>query len=197
MNIRHVVLLVVLACLVGCAPLPPRPDQQGLLDRQAAREATLAKIGDWSFAGRIAVSQGGNGGSGRIEWRQHGQDFDIRLSAPITRQTWRLTRSGGRVLLEGMAGGPREGDDAEAMLATATGWRIPVGLMTDWVRGVRADGGAQLEFAPDGMPATLRQAGWTVTYRDWTPDATPLPSKVFADFGDARVRLAIEQWQAP
>jgi outer membrane lipoprotein LolB len=189
--------LLLLAMLVGCAPLPPRLDNQALLDRQAAREAALAKLNDWSFVGRIAVSQGSNGGSGRIEWRQHGDDFDIHLSAPITRQTWRLSKSGARVILEGLPGGAREGSDAEALLAEATGWRIPVAVMTAWVRGARADGTADLEFAPGGMPATLKQSGWTVTYREWNQGDPALPSKVFAESGDARVRLAVEQWQLP
>lgn len=197
MNRRLLAGLWVFTLLVACAPLPPRIDRQTLLDRQASREAALAKLQDWAFVGRIAVNQGGNGGSGRIEWRQHGDDFDIRLSAPITRQTWRLSQTGGRVRLEGLPGGPRDGDNAESLLAEATGWRIPVAVMADWARGARAGGGADLEFAPDGLPATLRQAGWIVTYRDWRPGDPPLPTKVFAQAGDARVRLAVEQWQQP
>jgi outer membrane lipoprotein LolB len=189
--------LLVFALLVACAPVPPRTDQPALLNRQAAREAALAKLSDWSFVGRIAVSQAGNGGSGRIEWRQHGEDFDIRLSAPITRQTWRLSQSGGRVRLEGLPGGTREGDDAEALLSEATGWRIPVAVMADWVRGARAGDGAELEFAPGGLPATIRQSGWVVTYREWNHADPALPTMVFAQSGDARVRLAIELWQQP
>jgi outer membrane lipoprotein LolB len=195
--VRRLGWLALSALLVACAPLPTRTDRQSSLERQAAREAALANISDWSFAGRIAVSQSGNGGSGRIQWRQHGEDFDISLSAPITKQTWRLRRTGGRVLLEGLPGGAREGADAEALLAEATGWRIPIAVMADWVRGARARGAAELEFAADGLPATLRQEGWTVTYRGWTQQAPVLPTKVFADSGDARVRLAVEQWQSP
>jgi outer membrane lipoprotein LolB len=188
---------VLFAMLVACAPLPPRMDNRTLLDRQATREATLAKLADWSFIGRIAVSQGSNGGSGRIEWRQHGDDFDIRLSAPITRQTWRLSKSGGQVLLEGLPGGTRSGSDAEALLAEATGWRIPVAVMAAWVRGARAAGAADLDFAPNGLPAMLRQSEWVVTYRDWNQGDPALPTKVFAQAGNARVRLAVEQWQSP
>jgi outer membrane lipoprotein LolB len=186
-----------LALLAACASPPaPRADYQALITHQAAREATLARRGDWSFTGRIAVSQGSNGGSGRIDWRQHGDDFDIRLSAPISRQTWRLSRADGKVRLEGL-GGPREGEDAEALLADATGWRIPVAAMTAWVRGVRAGTGAELEFAPGGLPATLKQSGWTVDYRAWNQDDPALPAKVFAESGDARVRLVVDQWQTP
>ena len=187
------------ATLVACAPLPPRTDTAAALDRQVAREALLARQTDWSFVGRIAVSQGNSGGSGRIEWRQHGEDFDIKLSAPITRQTWRLSKSAGQVVLEGLPGGAQQGNDAEALLLEATGWRIPVAAMSAWARGARAGGVAALDFAADGLPATLRQAGWSVSYRDWShgDPALPLPTKLFAEAGDARVRLAVEQWQTP
>jgi len=194
---RLLARLVLLAMLAACAPLPPHTDNQFLRDRQTAREATLAQLTDWSFVGRIAVSQGSNGGSGRIEWRQHGDDFDIHLSAPISKQTWRLSKSGERVVLEGLPGGAREGSDAEALLADATGWRIPIAVMAAWVRGSRANGDSDLEFAPGGMPATLRQSGWIVTYRDWNQGDPALPTKVFAEAGDARVRLAVEHWQLP
>lgn len=197
MSRRWLVAGWLLATLVACAPAPLRTDNQTLLARQAAREAVLAKVTDWSFAGRIAVSQGNDGGSGRIEWRQHGDDFDIRLSAPISRQTWRLSKSGAQVLLEGLPGGPREGGDAEALLSEATGWRIPIADMVAWVRGARAGDAAGLEFAPDGMPATLKQSGWTVSYRDWNKGDPALPTKVFAETNGARVRLAVEQWQQP
>ncbi len=41
----------------------------------------------------------------------------------------------------------------------------------------------------------IEQDGWRVEYRDWFADRDPpLPSKVFASRGDARVRMAIESW---
>jgi len=186
------------ALLAACASPPaPRTDYQTLIEHQAAREAVVVQRRDWSFTGRIAVSQGSDGGSGRIDWRQHGDDFDIRLSAPISRQTWRLSRAAGKVRLEGLPDGPREGEDAETLLKQATGWRIPVAVMADWVRGVRAGTDAELEFAPGGLPATLRQSGWTVSYRAWNQDDPALPTKVFAESGDARVRLVVDQWRTP
>jgi outer membrane lipoprotein LolB len=195
---RLFAVLLSTAMLAACAPAPPRGDIASMLERQSAREARLAAQGDWSFVGRIAVSQGSNGGSGRIEWRQHGADFDISLSAPITRQTWRLSSTNGLVRLQGLPDGVREGADAEAMLQEATGWRIPIADMAAWARGARGNGAAEMEFAASGLPETLKQSGWVVTYRDWNQDSgLPLPTKMFAAAGDARVRLAVERWQAP
>ena len=187
--------------LSACAPMAVRPtgpiDSELALAAQAQREAALAEQPDWSFSGRVALSQGKEGGSGRIDWVQRGAEFDIRLAAPITRQSWRLHGQGGQVRLEGLDGGVREGSDAEALLLAATGWRIPVDAMARWVRGARAPGAATLEFDPSLRPAMLHQQGWDVDYRQFDSAEPALPTKVFARQGEASVRLVIDRWSAP
>lgn len=191
-------VVIVLGLLTAaCAPAPVRPRLQGDETLQAARESMLAAQPSWSFSGRLAISTAGNAGNARIEWRQDGANYDIRLSAPITGQGWRLRQTGGVVSLEGLEGGTRQGSDAEAMLEEATGWRIPLSAMASWVRGARSAGASDLDFDPSGLPATIRQAGWAVEYRGWTEATTPLPVRVFATQPDASVRLVIERWSQP
>jgi outer membrane lipoprotein LolB len=192
--------MMVAGLLGGCAQAPVRPvvvDAQRSEAAQAARERALAAQPTWHFVGRLAVSTDGRGGSGRVEWTQVGDDFDVRLSAPVTRQGWRLHRAGGVVRLEGLDGGPREGTDAQALLLEATGWRLPVADMVAWVRGARGTGTpATVESDTQGRPIRIVQSGWQVEYPAWTADAPPLPTRVSASQGDGRVRLAIESWSA-
>lgn len=190
-------LALLALVLVACAPVARRPAMVGDESVQALREAELSRVPAWAFTGRLAINQGDEGGNARIEWRQDGQDFDIRLSAPITRQSWRLKQAGGKITLEGVTGGIREGADAEALLLEATGWRIPLTAMTAWVRGVRAPGPADLSFDGFGLPATIRQAGWAVEYRGWSSREPALPTKVFARQGGAGVKLVVEKWESP
>ena len=180
----------------GCAPAPTRPVAAADEGAQQAREALLARQPEWGFRGRVALSQGSNGGNAGIHWRQRGADFDIELTAPITAQSWRLHSRGGQVSLEGLEGGARNGNDAEAMLLEATGWRIPVKAMSAWARGARAPGStAELGVDPEARPALLQQDGWTIEYRAWFEGAPPLPQKVFARQGEASVRLVVEAWE--
>jgi len=184
------------ALLAACAPQPVRraPDP-ALLQAQADREAALAAKPDWSLSGRIAISRGRDGGSGRIDWIQHGHDFDIRLSAPVTRQSWRMVRESGHVRLEGLEGGTREGDDAQALLSQTLGWLVPVDALAAWARGARATPGARIAFGEDNLPALLTEQDWSVEYRAWdAAPAPPMPKKVFATQGDAKVRLSIDRW---
>lgn len=182
--------------LAACTTPMPRHGAQ-IVYSQAERQAKLALSPNWAFKGRLAVNDGGNAGNARIEWTQTGTDFSIRLSAPITGQSWQLRRSGSEFSLEGLEGGPRQGDDAESLLKQATGWRIPVNDMVAWVRGQQAGDLAQVELAPNGLPANLAESGWSVEYRDWNESDPPLPTKLFARKGQASVRLAIEHWAAP
>ncbi len=195
-----VLIAVLFAILMdACTPVLQRPAAAAAADEpaQARREAALAARPDWSLVGRVAVSQGGEGGSARIEWSQRGKDFDIKLAAPITRQSWTLSRHGGVARLDGLEGGPREGADAEQLLREATGWQLPVETLAAWVRGARADAGAALESDPQGRPALIRESGWTVEYRDWNAGDPPMPAKLFARKDPASVRLVIERWSQP
>lgn len=190
----------IVLCLAACAPMPVKQvDASALMARQQVRESGLQAQAVWSFRGRVAVSQARDGGSGSIEWHQQGLDFDIRIAAPLTRQSWQLTQRAGTVALAGLPGGTRTGDNAEALLLDATGWRIPVAAMAAWVRGARSEGPSELDFAADGLPKTLLQQGWSVEFRSFDHAALPLPLplKLQARHGDASVRLVIDAWGSP
>lgn len=194
---RWTIALLVLG-LASCAQAPVSMVSGAGAIGQPMREAYLDSHRDWTFSGRLAISNEGKAGNARIEWVQRGDDFNIQLSAPVTRQSWRLVREGGQARLEGLDGGIRQGPDAEALLLEATGWRIPVQALADWVRGARADATrASLEFGARGLPSVLEEAGWTVEYRAWGQGDPALPVRLFARRGEASVRLAIEHWKTP
>ena len=199
--------MVAAACLVlaACAGRPVReapPVVAGAaLATQEAREAALRADADWSLAGRVALANGRRGGSGRLEWRQAGDRYSVSLSAPITRQSWRLGAGPDGATLEGLEGGPRHGPDPAALLLDSTGWQIPLEALPAWLRGARAAGlgPATLAFGADGRLATMAQAGWTITYSDWRlpVDQAPgvaLPHRLEAVRGEARVRLVVDAW---
>ncbi|HEX5756361.1 MAG TPA: lipoprotein insertase outer membrane protein LolB [Arenimonas sp.] len=194
--------LVILLCalpLAACVSRPPvrSGSDAALLMAQEARESALQQRPDWGMTARVAIRAGGQGGSGQLRWQQQGGDLQITLSAPITRQGWRLVRDAGGVRLEGLDGGPHLGSDAESLLFAATGWHLPINAMAAWLRGARAGAEAELEFGVDGLPARLREQGWTVDYREWDGSEPARPRRIFAERPDASVRLVIERWDSP
>ena len=194
--------LLALVLLAGCAAAPVRQAPEVVSAdqaqaRQQARQASLQALPDWSMQGRVALSVGDRGGSGRLDWRQQGDAFEVSLAAPVTRQSWRLAGTPQGATLEGLEGGPRAGRDADVLLREATGWPIPVQAMAWWVRGL-ASPDAVLEFGADGRPRRLYAQGWTVDYQEWLPASEPwpeMPRRLQAVRGDARVRLVVDGWE--
>ena len=198
MSLRLAFIAVLAIALAACASRPPREALPAIAGspatHQAEREAALAAVPAWSMSGRLAISNGKDGGSGRIEWRQAGPRFDVTLSAPVTRQSWRVTGGEGDAVLEGLEGGTRTGPDAAALVFEATRWRIPVDALVRWVRGSGSPG-ATLAYAADGRLQRLTDAGWVVDYADWRQiGGVELPGRVEAKQGEARVRLVVDDW---
>ncbi|WDS35900.1 lipoprotein insertase outer membrane protein LolB [Pseudoxanthomonas sp.] len=205
-HLRCVAALAAVLLLAGCAglstrqSLPPAVDVAAAAQVQAVREQWLQAHRDWSLEGRVAIRRADKGGSGRIDWTQRGEDFEVSLSAPITRQSWRLTGDGAGVVLDGLDGGPRRGADAGQLLVEATGWEIPVQALAYWIRGQAAPGlsAADLQYGVDGQLAALSQGGWKIAYTAWQPaagDTPALPARIEAERGDSRVRLIVDGWQ--
>jgi outer membrane lipoprotein LolB len=191
------------ACTTTMARRSPPLASGALAEKISQREGWLSQYDAWSFSGRAAIRKGKQGGSGRIEWTQHdSRRYSIALSAPVTRQSWRLdgdlhSEAG---TLEGLEGGPRDGEFAEELLLEATGWEVPLQQLGRWVRGGPASEyplDAPVEYDAQGRPTRLQQQGWTVRYLAWRagPVGQPdLPTQIEAESGDARVRLIIEDW---
>jgi outer membrane lipoprotein LolB len=203
MNIRYSLCLAALsvAILSGCVSSPTRAPAVPVDQVQAqANDQRRGDVGEWSLSGRIAVSNGKQGGSGRIDWQQTQGRYAISLSAPVTRQSWRLSGDAAGARLEGVEGGTRESADVESMLQTTTGWDIPVRALSDWVRGIGATsaeyGPAKVEYGAGNLPSRLQQAGWLIEYQEWQPaSAGPvMPARLVATRGQAKVRLIVDQW---
>jgi len=203
---RAAAVLLVAGALGGCGSLATRqaPSEDVAFTPEpaveTARQAMLALSPQWSFQGRVAVSKGRNGGSGRIDWQQQGDAYQVSLAAPVTRQSWQLSGGAGQaVRLDGLQGGPRSGGDAGQLLLQATGWEIPVEQLAAWVRGIPATGAqaARRGFDAEGRPRVLQQDDWRIDYLDWYPpegERPPLPRRIDAVNGDAKVRLIVDEW---
>ena len=206
MSFRFLLAAGCAALLAACATRPPATALPAIagdpLLHQQQREAALAGMPSWSLTGRVALANGREGGSGRIDWTQEGKAYRLALSAPVTRQSWQLSGTPDHARLEGLDGGPREGSDATTLVRDATRWEIPVEALASWVRGGRADEGrfgeVDHEFGEDGRLSRLIQSGWQIDYSDWRPVSgapAELPHRLNAVRADAKVRLIVDQWQ--
>ena len=210
---RALIFAVVLV-LGGCVSVPKAPpassaspgDVPAFEAAQLQREIALGlsqgrcNMPAWTMVGRVALSNGKDGGSGRIEWLQADGKAEVTLAAPVTRQSWTLRNTPAGAVLEGMPNGPVQGQDAEALLRETTGWQIPVDALGCWLRGARAGvppGGAQVSYDANGYPARIEQAGWVIDYSEWGADGgVAVPLRINAQRGEDRVRLVVDRWGA-
>ncbi len=198
---KRLLLLSALAgLLLGCHPLPRQATRpaDSVSAVQAEREAQLGRRSHWRLTGRIAVSDGSDGGSGRIEWQQNGAHYLITLTAPVTGRSWRLSAGPGSARLDGLEGGPFEGQDASRLLHEYLGWNVPIEDLAAWARGMRAGTSGMIELTPSGLPALIEQHGWRIEYREFDGvGVEAMPRRVFATGGRQRVRLIVEDWSFP
>lgn len=213
-RLHGMAMLAAVLALSACTSVPVRPpaevarldaDARAAADaRLAAREAAVRALPEFGFTGRVAMSNGRDGGSGRIEWQQQGARYRVVLSAPVTRQSWQLQGGPDGARIDGLDGGPHESADVGQLLWETTGFEIPVAAMAAWAAGARADaalsGEAEVDYDAAGRLARLRQDGWTIDYLEWQPEAAgalALPTRVNATRGTARVRLVVDAWTLP
>jgi outer membrane lipoprotein LolB len=184
-------LLSLLSLLAGCASAP-KIDQAAW--RALAAGDDPARTAAFRVAGRLAVSDGRDGGSAGFLWIQDGDRFEVELRQPVSQRTWRLSGDSGGAVLEGDPAGPRRADSAEQLLAEVLGWNVPVQALAQWVRGLPDDGPVTASARDaGGRLARLEQAGWQVDYRGWHDDG-PWPTRIQARQPPYSLRLNVQDW---
>lgn len=221
MSRRIWIALAGVLALAGCRGMPvtdrlpptdivvgSQADSPAAIAHRARIETLGLTSGDcaapqWAMTGRVALSNGKDGGSGRIEWVQGGGQVRVGLTAPVTRQGWILEVGAQGASLQGVPNGPLHGTDAATLLRDSTGWDIPVAGLGCWIRGSWASeaalGVASVGYGADGRMQRLEQAGWIIDYADWKTDpatGVELPGRVSAQRDADRVRLVVDRWNA-
>jgi outer membrane lipoprotein LolB len=168
----------------------------------AARKQALLAFDQWRLMGKIAVRQSGQSESAIINrWRQDESAYRLQLSSAFLGMgSVQLKGDSGYLLIRTGDGERYLSDDPETLVLQVTGWRLPLSALPYWVRGIPAPNqDAELGFGAEGQLKMLLQSGWEVhfqRYSELVAGQPPLPTLITATNGEARVRLAISDWQA-
>jgi outer membrane lipoprotein LolB len=181
--------------LAGCSITPNRSTID-VESTQSMRETALADALDFTVRGRLAVSNGDDGGSGSFVWQQQGEQVDFTLNVPLSSTQWHLVAVPGNATLSDNKDHHFAGFTAEELLLAHTGWRVPVAQLRYWMLGLRAPGQvATLSLDSNGLPKQLQQDGWQIDYRSYMDSEPRKPNKVFAQRGKDRVRVSVRAWE--
>lgn len=189
-------LLLLTACAQRSVKPPLASDPLGGERAMSDRESRLFERDRFDLAGRIAISDGKDGGSGRFDWQQRGRAYSLRFMAPVSARNWRLEAQPGQAVLVESNGAVRVADSAEELLWRELRWQLPADSLRYWVLGMRAPGAdSELEFSAEGQLLALRQSGWEIRYPEFdNSHDPPLPRKLYARSGEHQVRISVRKW---
>lgn len=191
------VLAVVLgtALLAGCAvrPVVETDAARAAYDNRAEAIGTWTR---WGLSGRLGIDGGDDGGSGRLNWVVGEEGSSLQFRGALGRGAWRLSIEQQGATLEKADGTVTRAPSADTLALMETGWEIPVAALAWWVRGLARPGGrAPMDIDAEGLPLTLEQDGWRVSFERFDDSGdVRLPKRIEAVKGDYRVKLAISRW---
>lgn len=182
--------LVCLGLLQACA------NQPLLRENVDARSLRVSQTQVWTMVGRVAVSDGQEGGSGRLEWTASPEQESLTFRAPLGQGGWKLKRDGLQATLDLGEQRVFHGQSLSDLLDAHLGWQVPVEAMRYWMLGI-PDPSAPYdqELGEDGLPAQLAQAGWKVRYDSFRGNGDLiLPRKLVAEKDPYSVKLVVSKW---
>ena len=199
MSARFTIRCLLLAAVLGLVACAPTSQNMRLLSPAAnsKRAESLGASTAWSFAGRIAVSDGKDGGSGRIQWRQDGPWYEINVRAPVAGGSWRLSGTQGLAQLDGARPETLRDVDGEVLLARELGWNLPLSKVVFWVRGLPASqANARVTGDRSDLPREIAEDGWRVEFRSWVESTGGLsmPQRIVARKPPFELRLTVDSW---
>jgi outer membrane lipoprotein LolB len=175
--------------LTACAALPPVPPP--------ARD----HLADFTLEARFVLRLNPPGGEpqsagGRLSWEHRANRDYILIANPLGVGIAEIDATPALSRLKTADGAVREADDADSLMAAATGERLPVAQLPAWLLGRSGPAGV-LERDAQQRPLSLIEAGWRIDYAydDFAADA--LPARITLRRAEVvELRLRIETWQA-
>lgn len=185
-------LLLIGGCSTVPAPLPSSPEAER---HWQARQSELLALDHFSLTGRLGVQTEQQGWHVSLHWQQDGARFRMLFNAPLGQGSAQLEGDEQGVTLTA-EGRHWAAADAESLTTQVIGTPFPVSSLRYWVRGLPApDSVATHGLDGKGRLQWLEQAGWRIAYRGYdTVAGRDLPTKLFMEHGEYKVRLVVDTW---
>jgi len=194
---RRLILLVAFAAvLAGCAALRPKGPSLPVAGASwDERRKDLEQATRWDLDGRAAVALGQQGWQASLNWRQTRADSELHLAGPLGIGALMIKVTPAGLSLNGAP--PSEA--VVAQLQDRLGFELPLDNLRYWLLGI-PDPNTPFELTRNTQDraARLSQAGWNIEYEDYMAgDGGLLPKRLVLTRAGARVRIAVDRWEAP
>ncbi|MCF6289231.1 MAG: lipoprotein insertase outer membrane protein LolB [Proteobacteria bacterium] len=182
-NLLNISLCILLFTLTAC-------NKNNV--KQSIQFSNWQQVAQWSFVGKMAISNGQDSGSGKVEWHVTNTQTLAKFKAPLGQGSWQITVNNQQARLLSSRRGESFADNAEDLIANEIGWYFPWNNLQFWLRGFTSE---QQLLVHQNLPKILHDDGWQITYQQWRQ--TPigwLPKKIKASKPPYSVKLIIYQW---
>lgn len=192
----------IIITFAGCAVAPLRPSAEVLAAWQA-RQARLQDVRAWELHGRLAVRAGEQGGHMGLRWQRRPDQDVIDLSGPLGKPLLQLKRDASGAWLRDAEQKTFSAPDAESLVLSLTGWRLPLTGLPYWILGLPLpDAALREELDQEGRLKRLYQLGWDVQFLDYAMyDGRELPRRLLLRLTEpdaaapaVELRLVVAQW---
>lgn len=184
--LSRLVFVVSALLLAGCAALPTSAPESVALSRHA--------LDDFVIEGRFSLRQNEQNHSGRLRWKHAGGSDEVLLASPFGQGVAEIVADSRSASLTTSDGKTYSAVDAESLTEQVLGYRLPLSLLADWVRG-RLVPEHVAERDASGRPLALRHEDWRVDYEYDSDAPDALPGRLFAErIGAFELRLRIDEW---
>ena len=204
---RHISfpIAISLACLmlISCTTVKEQVEKQTPASLQPAgwiaEKVKRQQVSYWEIRGRLGLQTEKTGGSMDIIWKQAGEDYTIRLIAPLGAGNYMIQGGKDFAEIRFPDGEKQIVDNVDDIFSSALEVDLPASAIKDWVRGLPA--GAlpvkQIEWNEQGLIKRVKQSGWNVEMTRYSGTKVSMPHSIFVSResnDDLDVRLVLRQW---
>lgn len=157
------------------------------------------KINQWEVRGRLGIQSEYSGGSLDIIWKQIGDDFSMRLIAPLGAGTYLIQGNETFAEIRFPNGKKKIINSINDVFVTTFGVDLPASALIDWVRGIPASVLTleKIDWNEQGLMKYAEQSGWNINISKYAGDEIAMPHAIYLsrdDNAELDIRLLLRQW---
>jgi len=189
-----VVLAGLLLMLTGCVARPPLAPAPVPWEQ---RLSALQSISDFELEGRVGASDGQQGFSAGLHWRQRQDSATLDLSAPLGVGAAHVEQKGDDLTVTTAKGVTLTQSAASQELAATLGFEPPLHSLRYWVLGASDPAFPAQESIDDQQRLThLEQDGWQVSCENYALVGRQwLPQRLIVTRQSLRLKLVVSTWR--
>ncbi len=180
-------IIFLLSLLSACAKSPTKP----ITPFQTSGRDYLYQITDWSFSGRLAMSDKSNSLTASVIWKHQQNQDKIELAGPFGQGRTVIALTAHSVIIDDGDNRVQYHGNVDDIVAQQLNIALPVSALKYWVLGL-VEPGIDYISVENGF----LQSGWHVQFQQmqFVKD-NQLPSKLKVEKDSSKLKLIIQHWE--